>query len=328
MASLEGLPIQPKGPAVVNLHQLKRLYTTDGRRTREAAAAMLERLAELREGGWRLVWTVHNLLPINGGPPVEADREAAHGVLQLADVVVTHTRADAAHLATLTRAPIIVAGWAGLTASPAVGPPPSDVRALARYLRDAPYAVLIVGNLTTYKGLPEAAAAFLEATRQARLLIAGPGRDAHTLARLAELADASGGRILLHAQRVEPEHVPLLYRAADAALCPYRTDGPWRFFTDVLHPSSVGTALAFGTPVIAPGLPAITEMTAGRPARLYASADGPGPALAAAEAAGPTLARPPTDDATIRWRAIGAAYQNLYCRLTQQPAYRGENRRA
>ncbi|WP_433513757.1 glycosyltransferase [Nonomuraea sp. CA-143628] len=326
---LQELPAQPDGPAVVNLHRLKRLYrAADGRRTPQAAAAMLERLAELRAGGWRLVWTVHNLLPIDGGPPTEADQQAAHGVLELVDAVVTHTRADAAHLATVTRAPITVAGWAGLTASRPGGEPSPVVESLARYLRDAPYAVLILGNLTGYKGLDLAAAAFLEATRRARLLIAGPGRDSRVTARLAALAAAGGGRILLYAQRVEPAQVPLLYQAADAALCPYRVDGPWQFFTSVLYPGSVGTALAFGTPVIAPALPAIAEMTTGRPARLYRPADGPGPALAAAEAGGRTPARPPADDATTRWRAVGAAYQSLFDQLTQPSANRGETRRA
>ena len=92
------------GPGVINLHRLKRLYRDPG--TGEAgmgaAVRFLARLASLKENGWRLTWTVHNLLPIDGPPPGPADRAACDGVLALADAVLCHTRADACALARQT----------------------------------------------------------------------------------------------------------------------------------------------------------------------------------------------------------------------------------
>ncbi|SFK20107.1 Glycosyl transferases group 1 [Streptosporangium canum] len=278
--TLDDIPTRPAQPGVINLHRLKRLYlAAGGQRTLNAAKTMLDRLSELHGGGWRIVWTVHNLLPIDGGAPGDADWYAALGVLGVADALLTHTCSDAAYVARLTSAPVVVTGWTGLTVPPGFGPVPEPVQALTGRLRSAPYAVLVMGNITAYKDLPAVVEAFIAHTRRAHLVVAGPCRD-DTLARqVMAAANASGGRVHVHPHRILPEHAHRLYRAADAALCPYRADGAWQFFTNVLHPSSVGTALTFGTPVIAPDLPAVVEMTAGYPARLYLAGEGPGQVL-------------------------------------------------
>ncbi|MFC7640258.1 glycosyltransferase [Streptosporangium lutulentum] len=302
---------------MINLHRLKRLYREPGgQRTLDAVKTMLEQLAVLREGGWRIVWTVHNLLPIDGGPPSDTDWYAALGVLGLADTVLTHTCADAVYLSRLTKAPVTVASWSGLTAPADAGPEPEPTSELTRWLRATSYAVLVVGNLTAYKDLPAVVGAFTGHTRHARLLVAGPCRDDALAAELQDAAQESGGRVRVYPHRIPPEHVHHLYRAADAALCPYRVDGPWEFFTQVLFPGSVGTALAFGTPVIAPDLPAIDEMTAGHPALLYPTADGPGQVLAAAETVPRPRARRSPVDGAARWQAIAATYQRMFEQLT------------
>ncbi|GAA4236848.1 hypothetical protein GCM10023075_60570 [Streptosporangium album] len=245
---------RPTQPGVINVHRLKRLYRgPDGERTLTAAKNLVERLAGLRDGGWRIVWTVHNLLPIDGGPPSSADWHAALGVLGVADTVLTHTCSDAVYLSRLTKAPVIVAGWSGLSAPTTFGPEPEAVGDLTGWLRAAPYTVLVVGNLTAYKDLPAVVGAFTGHTRHARLLVAGPCRDETLAAELEAAAQPGGGRARVYPHRIPPEHVYGLYRAADAALCPYRVDGPWEFFTQVLYPGSVGTALAFGPPGHRPG---------------------------------------------------------------------------
>jgi beta-1,4-mannosyltransferase len=315
--TLGTLPSRPAQPGVLNLHRLKRLYREpSGERTLAAAKAMLEQLAALREGGWRIVWTVHNLLPIDGGPPSEADWYAVLGVLGLADAVLTHTCSDAAYLSRLTKVPVIVAGWAGLSVPVDSDPAPEPVRELTGWLRAASYAVLVVGNLTAYKDLPATVRAFTGHTRYARLLVAGPCRDETLIAEIEAAAQAGDGRVRVYPHRVPPEHVHRLYRAADAALCPYRVDGPWEFFTQVLYPGSVCTALSFGTPVIAPALPAIDEMTAGHPALLYLAEDGLGQVLAAAEAIPRSRIHRSAVDGTARWQAIAAIYQRMFEQLT------------
>lgn len=316
VADLDALHAWPGPPGVVNLHRLKRLYRDHtGARTTDAARRMLARLAALRTAGWKVVWTVHNLLPIDGQPPGEADHVTAYGVLGLADAVITHTRADAAHLAALTDAPITVAGWAGLSTPPPERPLPAHLVAVAERMR-AYRTVLVLGNLTDYKGLPATVRAFLAATTDAHLVIVGPERSRYLAAELQSIITEPGGeRVHLVVERVHPHHTAALYASADAALCPYRTDGVWEFFTRVLHPSSVGTALGFGCPVIAPDLPAITEMTDIHSRLLYPHQQGPGPALAEWEAApSPAAPREPVQGSQ-RWRDIGAMYIDLAARL-------------
>ncbi|MEU4233316.1 hypothetical protein AB0F17_54300 [Nonomuraea sp. NPDC026600] len=117
----------PPGPAVINLHRLKRLYQgPDGQRTLAAAHTIAAQLQALHEGGWRIAWTVHNLLPIDGGPPTEADQYTTSAVLELADAVITHTRADAAYLTSLTKRPSRSPDGRGSAAPPwaASSPPP------------------------------------------------------------------------------------------------------------------------------------------------------------------------------------------------------------
>ncbi|MFF5304760.1 glycosyltransferase [Streptomyces sp. NPDC013161] len=308
-ARLDPLILSPGLPGVVNLHRIKRLYQgPDGRRSHEAAVAMLAQLAVLRAAGWKIVWTVHNLLPIDGTAPRAVDQYAADGVLGLADAVVTHTQADADHVRTLTSAPVTVAGWAAPT--PAPGPVPAPLTDLARQMAQVPLAVLILGNVTAYKDLPAVTDALLRSTRTAHLFLVGPCREPDLAEELAARA-AANPRVHLHLDRVPARAAHVLYRAAGAALCPYRTAGPWEFFTRMLYPGSVATALACGTPVIAPDLPAIREMTAGRPARLYPPQTGPGPALADAETAPALPTAPPEPAPGARWAAIGSTYAHL-----------------
>lgn len=304
-------------PGVVNLHRLKRLYRGgDGMRTVAAAEVMLTHLRALREAGWKVVWTVHNLLPIDGAPPGEADRIAAHGVLELADAVVTHTHADAHHLASLTQAPITVAGWGGLTHRSTPRPPTVHLAGMVDRMRAATPAVLVLGNLTDYKDLPATTRVFLEQTWRAHLFIAGPERTPGLVTDLEHSIIGHEERVHLLAERVETQDVPTLYAAADVALCPYRTDGPWEFFTRVLHPSSVGTALSFGVPVIAPDLPAIREMTDAHPRLLYPPHEGPTTVFAALdEHPFPAPVDRGRQQGTARWRDIGAVYAHLAAEL-------------
>lgn len=352
---LDELTTRSGPPGVINLHRLKRLYTHNGTRTVAAAQAMLIQLSRLRAAGWKLVWTVHNLLPVDAPAPDttdphssrgfdrnstpdsdsgsgpgwhavrKADLFAGHGVLALADAVVTHTQADADHLATVTRAPIIVSGWAAPT--PTAEAAPGPVTALARRMSMAPFSVLVLGNVAARKDLPTVVDIFARATRHAELFVVGDSRDPQ-LTTLLQRQAAGEQRVHLHLDRVSPGQVRVLYQATDVALCPYRVDSQWSFLGQAFFPGSVATAAAYGTPVIAPDLPAIREITENLPRRLYPSAEGPALALTAAEAREhrPVPASPPAVHGERqhagRWRAIGATYVRLARALhTGEPAH-------
>jgi beta-1,4-mannosyltransferase len=312
--SLEGIE-STRGPGIINLHRLKRLYRdASGARTLDGARWMLDRLASLRSRGWLLVWTVHNLLPIDGTASTTADRAAAEGVLALADTVLCHTAADASALADHTRAEITVTGWAGL------GPPDqricAEVARVVSVMRSRPISILLLGHLTAYKDVSATVAAFLTHTRIAHLTVAGTCVDPRTATELTQLAATATGRVLLHLRRVPPDQAGHLYAAAHAAVCPYRSDGEFAFFSEVLHPSSVATAVCFRVPVIAPRLPAILEMTRDHP-RWLAEPGEIGSAFTAAEtdlAEWDSRQQRGAPDADERWQRI----TRRYCRLARK----------
>ncbi|MGH3772340.1 MAG: hypothetical protein ACRDRW_13245 [Pseudonocardiaceae bacterium] len=311
------------GPGVINLHRLKRLYRDPaGTPSMAAARSLLDRLVRFRARGWRLVWTVHNLLPIDGATPSEVDRTVTDGVLAVAEVILCHTSADARALAQRTDADVVVAGWAGLSRSQQPASP--EVARVVTGMRAATISVLLLGHITAYKDVPAAVISFLAHTRIAHLTVAGTCHDTRTTSELTRLAAISSGRVSVHLRRVPPGQAWHLYAAAHAAVCPYRSDGPFGFFCEVLHPSSVGTAVCFGVPVIAPRLPAILEMTSGQ-LRWLAGPEGIGSALAAAEtdldaqirARGDPRRDRAVPDADHRWRQITRRYHQVADRLAR-----------
>ncbi|MGH3826909.1 MAG: hypothetical protein ACRDQX_07020 [Pseudonocardiaceae bacterium] len=311
------------GPGVINLHRLKRLYRDPAGTPRMAAArSLLEGLVRFRARGWRLVWTVHNLLPIDGATPNDVDKIVTDGVLAVAEVILCHTSADARALARRTNAEVVVAGWAGLSRSRQ--PVSLEVARVVTGMRAAAISVLLLGHVSAYKDVPTAVTSFLAHTRIAHLTVAGTCRDPRTSTELARLAAISSGRVSVHLRRVPPEQAWYLYAAAHAALCPYRSDGPFGFFSEVLHPSSVGTAVCFGVPVIAPRLPAILEMTFGQPRWLAGPAE-IGSALTAAEtdlgaqirARGDQRRDRAATDVDHGWRQITRIYHQTADRLAR-----------
>jgi beta-1,4-mannosyltransferase len=304
-------------PGVVNLHRLARLYRGQDRRPdAEQAHRLLSDLDALQVAGWSLVWTVHNLYPIYTAGPTIIDRQVAEHLLANADMLITHTAADAAYLAA-AREPgsVVTAGSAGLDAITDQFPSP-QIRLMADFLSSVTTGLLVLGNLADYKGLPQLAGTFLSATRDARLVLAGRPSDPGTARDLAALAADSNDRILLHAELVPPGTARYLCSRATALLAPYRTDGAFSFFRHVLHPSSVAMAVGFGTPILAPDLPSIRELTEGHPRTLYQDSGELADSLA-------RLDRSPRPQSAStgrgdRWPAIAAAYSAVASSLASQ----------
>ena len=222
-------------------------------------------------------------------------------------------------------------GWSAL--DPPAGPPSPEVAELAGQMRGWPAAFLLLGHLTAYKDAPAVITEFLASTRRARLAVAGDCADPGTARQLQRTASASAGRFILRLRKVPPEQAGHLYAAAHAAVCPYRSDGPFSFFTDVLYPGSVGTAAGFGVPVIAPALPAVAEITGGQPRWLASPGGGLGAAMAAAEADLLAL----TASADLRstrpgprspdlWHRITSTYCQVSASLAARPRPAGDSR--
>lgn len=298
-------------PGVVNLHRLARLYRGPDRKPdADCARKLVADVDKLQDAGWRLVWTVHNLYPTYSDGPTDVDRQVAEHLLSKADTVITHSASDAAYLAAIRRrGPVVHACSAGLDAIPDEVPS-TQIRLLADFLSAAPAGLLALGNLAAYKGLPQLAEIFLASTRNTHLVIAGRPADPETTRALTKAAATSDRRILLHAEPVPPGTARYLCSRATALLAPYRTDGAFAFFRNVLHPSSVAMAVGFGIPVIAPDLPSVCELTDGHPRTLYRDLSELADALTRLDQSPRAYALPPGSPID-RWPRIATTYRDV-----------------
>jgi beta-1,4-mannosyltransferase len=305
----------PRG--VVNLHRLKRLYRTEDE---ASPRRFLGQLRRLKAAGFPIVWTLHNLYPIEGPAVSQCDRRVTRAVLDLSNVVLCHTQADARAIQSRTNALVAVSGWAGISRTEERSLPPGLEALLISVDQSAP-VFLVFGNQTPYKETMRIATLFLQATHRATLLIIGPCADAKHATELRRLAHRSAGRLRLWFERVEPVLAHRLYAAGSVAVCHYASSGRYASFRKVLYPSSVATAVGLGLPVLGPRLPSLCEITASHPAILYESSDA---AIVAAmrRAAGAFRqreARPGlgTLDQHERWRRIVAVYRQVSSTLRE-----------
>jgi glycosyltransferase involved in cell wall biosynthesis len=215
----------------------------------DATARVRQVLAGLdafREGGGRLIWTVHNALPHECRHRAQ-EIELRQGLADRADVV--HVMCDATVAA--------VSSLYSLPAERTVVIPHSsflgvygdalDRASARRYLGvDKDDVVLLaIGGIRRYKGIDRLLDAFdraLRAERRLRLVVAGrPGR----FEELAELEKRcrQHRRVIARFDRIEDEELQVFLKASDVAVLPHRA---------VLNSGSLLLAYTFGLPVIAP----------------------------------------------------------------------------
>jgi glycosyltransferase involved in cell wall biosynthesis len=296
-----------RGADVIHLHWPEYVYTrADGCVNLRRGLALLVALAGARALGRRVVYTVHNLDPHDGGGS-RAQHLLQRQLLRLASVVHVHDRlaAQAIH-ERYGRAEQICC----IPHGSYCGCYPNTVsRAAARAalgLDQRAFVYLHLGQIRRYKGTLELLDAFAElAPRDAALLIAGQPvpPELGALVR-ARGAGVPGARLALGA--VPDERLQHYFNAADVAVLPYRR---------VTTSGAAALALSFGLPVVAPARGGFVDLVPGR-GLLYdpgqagcltqALADARRIDLAAARAA--ALA---WSDANS-WAALAAAHAAMY----------------
>lgn len=258
--------------------------------------------------GYRIVWTVHNLLPHEG--PRRAALLDRRVLVRAAHAVICHCRAAEAELGrTLGRDRGV---WV-IPHGPLGGPVGDGVtRAAARaFLRvpDGTFLYLYVGEIRPYKGVENLLDAFGDAPGTA-LLVAGAVRDTGLLERIRHRAEGRPS-VRVFPRRVPEHRLAWLLRAADAVVLPYRrvtTSG-------LLH-----LATAHGARIVAPALGCIPEAVDDRFAVLYdpTEREGLARALEAVRDLGPeaagAAARERAD--SCRWARIAAATRDVYVTTT------------
>jgi glycosyltransferase involved in cell wall biosynthesis len=242
---------------------------------RAEADAFLGKLAEFKQLGGSIVWTVHNVAS-HGSRHIAAEIAFAEALVALADRVHVHAQRSTpeieAHFAIPPEKVRIMRHGNYLGAYADYIP-----RALARRelgFDDADDVLLFTGSLRSYKGLATLIAAFrqlLPAYPGLRLVLAGDAKGSDTPL-LDGLSDAEAARITLVDRFLDNDELQLYLRAADAGVYPY---------DQVLTSGSILLALSFGLPIIAPRFGMISEAVDGSPAGfLYDRADPGGLAAA------------------------------------------------
>jgi glycosyltransferase involved in cell wall biosynthesis len=203
----------------------------------------LRALRSLGRSPVRLVWTVHNLRP-HERPLPWTDWLLAHAMARMADALVVHSRYAAARVQESIRPSGAV--WVAphghyLDAYPTTSMSREDARRSVQ-VDDAARVFLCFGQVREYKRIDETIRRFRACAGDDRLLVAG--RPVHqAVAERVRAAAAGDSRVHLMLRDVSADEIPVLHRAADAAILNYR---------EVFSSGALMLALSQGLPVIAP----------------------------------------------------------------------------
>ncbi|MGD0196581.1 MAG: glycosyltransferase family 4 protein [Solirubrobacteraceae bacterium] len=188
--------------------------------------------------GYKLVWTVHNILPHS--QQTADDLRNMRFLAESAHVKILHslhTRDQMLALGMNVASTVVIPHGSYIDAYPPLPSVREARRALG--LDTESFVFLCLGNLRAYKGVSALLAAFAHISDEgAVLLIAGQTQDDATRDALRRVSDP---RVVVHDGFVPAARVPLYYGASDIVCAP---------FTTVTTSGSVLLALGYGRAVI------------------------------------------------------------------------------
>jgi beta-1,4-mannosyltransferase len=223
------------------------------------ARRMLAAMDRVRRGGGFVVWTAHNIAPHEPlGPARDATwRRYFDEFRRRVDLVISLSAwAERTLMATYPdlgdRRRAIIAHPHYRTAYPK--PPSRSAARAALHLARNAFVVLATGNIRPSKGIAELAERFTRVARSDEtLVIAGACDDHDMLVRLKAAVAAGSGSVVLRLGRVPDAQIGTLVSAADLSIYNFRS---------ILNSGSVLLSLSFNTPVCAPELGSLKELSA------------------------------------------------------------------
>lgn len=240
------------GPMACHFHWLATIESE------EAIARFEALLARLKEQRRSIVWTVHNVLPHD-----HADTEKA---VRIRRIIVE--AADLIHVMNERTADLVEPHFSLAGKRVFYSPHPSYLgdhsdtvtREAARFALGLPpeaTVFLSFGAIQPYKGIEELVAAAEELARERpdldwALVIAGIAKDDELVRRIRRVGGLDR-RLLLYPQKIPNEDVQTFFRAADYAVCAYRSS---------LNSGAAMLALSFGVPLVAPRTVAFSDLLA------------------------------------------------------------------
>jgi glycosyltransferase involved in cell wall biosynthesis len=233
---------------VLHLHWLNQVLAEAGT-TKEAQRRrrdFLARVDAFRNGGGRLVWTVHNILP-HGARFEDEEARLSSDIVERADVIHVLAGGTAGY----------VEPWFHVDPAKVLHVPhPSYTGAYEDHVsrEQARHELgiwpdetvhVVAGAIRPYKGLTDLLDAWDLLGRDGRprrLLIAGAPSEEPGIVQLLERA-AVHPSVLLHARKIPAGEMQLFLRAADIAVLPYVRS---------LNSGALMLALTFGLPAVVP----------------------------------------------------------------------------
>jgi len=210
----------------------------------------------LRQKGFRVVLTVHDVVPFDAGP---LDLSALRWIYRLVNRIIVHTVPSKKELISLTNSPqdkvsVIHQGPYTGFASAAPLRSPQEARALL----DLPIGgqvILFFGQIKRVKGLDTLIRSFsqIQDTRpNVRLVVAGPvwKEDLTFYTELIETLRLSE-RVVMRTEYIPDEEVSLYFQAADVIALPYRK---------VYQSAVLFMAHSFARPIVATDVGGLAEV--------------------------------------------------------------------
>ncbi|HEX2527556.1 MAG TPA: glycosyltransferase [Geminicoccus sp.] len=254
----------PEQRVIFHLHWEDAIHRhiADPASAERVVSVFMARIDDFVARGGTLVWTMHNHGSHIGAHPA-LDRSLRRYLADTADRVHVHSlRAAAPVLRQLNVSPaklIVLPHGNYLPIHDPRGIDQAISLAGRAWPKDRP-SLLLFGRLDAYKGVLDLLDAFAAADADLRLVIAGK-QIAPLEPDIQDLPPAMRERVTVLDGFIAEEDVGPLFAAVDGVVLPYRT---------IMTSGTLMLALSMDKPVIAPDLPAITDIVQdGREAILY-----------------------------------------------------------
>jgi glycosyltransferase involved in cell wall biosynthesis len=240
---------------VLHFHWIHHHYQRRGRPGVAWALSLLAlmrfagKLLLARALGYRIVWTMHNVLPHERAPG-RLDEQARWLMARLAHAVLVLCMAGRDELRQrLGRQRGVWVTSLGVDSDPLAATDVTSVRTALGLPADA-FIYLYFGDIRPYKGVPDLVRCFRRLPGDnLRLLVVGDLRDQGVAAAIDQVV-AADARILCEFTYVPAARLLAYLAAADVVVLP---------FQEILSSSSALMALSCGRPVVAPALGCLPE---------------------------------------------------------------------
>ncbi|MBN2147359.1 MAG: glycosyltransferase family 4 protein [Anaerolineales bacterium] len=235
---------------ILHLHWLSGLYMKR-LLTPLQVAIFLSKILLAQALGYKIVWTVHNILP-HQLPFPSLHHFIRRFIMNRANAVIAHCEYGLNEITRLfpRHKPSYIIPIGNYASLYPITSSKEQARQVLSLHPDA-FIYLFLGNITPYKGVDRLLETFhAHATPTDIVLIVGRNRSPTFVQRLQTLAEQDP-RVHINASYVPDDEIQNYLLAADVMVLP---------FNDILTSSSVITGMSYALPIIAPALGCLPEL--------------------------------------------------------------------